>query len=76
MPKQYRLIISHKAKAWCEINVNVPWLDEVLEDMKNRFPSEEGYHIEILVATEERRIIDYTDKGPQVLMREPIFLRQ
>ncbi|EIJ33657.1 hypothetical protein Thini_1033 [Thiothrix nivea DSM 5205] len=73
MVKHYRLIVSYNRRAWCHIDSNVPWIDEVLEDIQTRFPSDAGYHIEILVATDEHRIVEYTSQGPRLLMSEPTF---
>ena len=73
MVKHYRLIVSYNARAWCHIDINVPWTDEALEDIQNRVPSDAGYHIEVLVATDEHRIVEYTSQGSRLLMSEPIF---
>ncbi|WP_249364535.1 cytoplasmic protein [Pseudomonas aeruginosa] len=49
-----------------------PWADEAIRDLLQRLPECDGYHTELFVAREERRLLESGPGGLTVLGREPL----
>lgn len=73
MSREYRVEVSYKGRAWCRIDIDVPWPAEVLNDILQRFPDAREYRLRILVAEAERRIIESGPEGIRLLSRDPLF---
>ena len=73
MHKQYRVNVWKNDRLWCRIDVDSPWAHEVVQDLLSRFPSKKGYFAELLVATEDRRILESSPDGVRLLACEPIY---
>lgn len=73
MSREYRVELSYKGRAWCRIDIDVPWPAEVLDDIRLRFSEECGYRVRVLVADAERRIVESGPEGIRLLSRNPLF---
>lgn len=71
----YKIIVTKHAKPWCEIIIdNGVHTNEVLQDsFAQRFPSAEGFSLSYLKSNGERRILQSSPEGIQVLSRDVIF---
>lgn len=73
MSREYRVELSYEGRAWCRIDIDVPWPAEVLDDIRLRFSEECGYRVRVLVADAERRIVESGPEGIRLLSRNPLF---
>ena len=71
--KCYRLRVSYQQRAWCVIDTDVTWAQEVMADLTAKFPAEAGYSLQCFTADEERRILDISSSEITVLARLPLF---
>ena len=73
MHKQYRINVWKNNRLWCRIDIGSPWAHEAVQDLLPRFPPEQGYFAELLVAIEDRRIFESGPDGVRLLACEPIY---
>lgn len=69
----YRLVVQRHQKLLGHFESNTPWASEAVKEIAARFPKEEGFELELLVAKEERRLVEMSSSGIRVLGREPVF---
>ena len=70
----YRLNVWHHEKMLGHFESSTPRAKEAVEEVARRFPSDEGYRTEFLVARDDRRIVESTPTGVRLISSEPIFL--
>lgn len=73
MNKQYLINVWKNKQFWCRIELDCPWVNEVIEDIQLNFSTEKGYFLELLVATDESRIIESKSSGVHLLARKIIY---
>ncbi|WP_325950297.1 cytoplasmic protein [Pseudomonas putida] len=69
----YRLVVQRHQKLLGHFESSTPWASEAIEDLIARLPVSEGFELQLLVAKEERRLIESSSAGIRVLGCEPIF---
>jgi len=73
-PMKYQIQISQHEKALC--NVEIVQLQNpkaALRDILERFPASEGYRSQVLVAEDEKRILEVSREGIKLLSSIPDF---
>lgn len=73
MHKQYCVNVWKNDRFWCRIETDSPWARDVVDDLLSHFPAEQGYLVELLVATEDRRIFENGPDGVRLLACKPIY---
>jgi hypothetical protein len=69
----YRLIVHRNQKLLGHFESSTPWASEAIDELVARLPASEGFELQLLVATDERRLIEASASGIRVLGREPVF---
>ena len=69
----YRLTVWRDGRLWCQIDADTPWAREAMSDVAARFAADDGYRLELAVATEERRLLSAQGGRIDVIAREPLL---
>lgn len=71
---KYQIHISKNEKILCQIDI-VQLRDQqaALNSILERFPTSEGFSAEVLVADDEKRILEVSSAGIKVLASSPDF---
>ena len=69
----YRLIIRRHDRLLGYFESSTPWSREAVEDIAARLGSDDGYHLELLIADGERRLLESSPDGIRVLSIEYRF---
>lgn len=71
---KYQIQISQHEKALCSIEVvQLQNPKAALRDILKRFPASDGYRSQVLVAEDEKRILEVSREGIKVLSSIPDF---
>lgn len=71
----YRLNVQRYNKLFGHFESSTPWAKEAIEEISALLLKSDGYEVELLVANDERRLLETSSAGIKVLGREPIFTR-
>lgn len=71
----YRLDIFRFGRLIGQLQSEAPWAKEAILDVVQRLPEKDGYSTTLLVAHDERRILETGPSGSRVISREPLFER-
>ena len=69
----HRLIIHRNERLLGHFDSDVPWSLEAVQDIAARLPEADGYRLELLVASGERRILESSPSGVRVLASDPLL---
>lgn len=69
----HRLIIHRHERLLGHFDSSVPWSLEAVQDLVARLPETDGYRLELLVSSGERRILESSPSGVRVLSSDPLF---
>lgn len=72
----YRLDIFRFGRLIGQLQSETPWAKEAILDVVRRLPEKDGYSTTLLVAHDERRILETGPSGSRVISREPLFERE
>jgi hypothetical protein len=64
---RYELEVSRNDQLWCRVTVDVPWGEDVIGDIRQRFPAELGYTCQLFKATEARRLLESGTNGVKLV---------
>jgi hypothetical protein len=71
---KYQIQLSQHKKALCKIEVvQLQNPKDALHSLLERFPASEGYSSEVLVAEDEKRVLEVSSEGIKVLSSIPDF---
>lgn len=70
--KSFRLTVSKSNRLLGHFESNTPWAEESIREIA-RCLTDAGYVMDLLVADDERRLLESGPDGIRVLHREPIF---
>ncbi|MEK7694813.1 MAG: cytoplasmic protein [Pseudomonadota bacterium] len=73
--KTYRLNIWRHDRLLGHFDSGTPWAAEAVKDVAGRLGAADGYRLELLVATDERRVLESGPGGVRVLGIEPLFVK-
>ena len=69
----YRLMIYRHGKLLGHFESDTPDAEQAVRDIASRFSAGEGFHLDTLIASGERRLLESTPDGVRLLSREPCF---
>lgn len=69
----YRLLVRRHDKPWGHFDADTVEALDAIRDIAARLPADDGYHLELLLARDERRWLESGPGGLRVLAREPLF---
>ncbi len=69
----YRLVIRRHDRLLGHFESGAPWSREAVEDIAARLPAADGYRLELLVASGERRLLESSRDGIRVLSSDLLF---
>lgn len=63
MSLPYRIEIRHRQRHWATVMVDATAspAGEILADFRQRFPADQGYHLDVQRAQSEHRVLDWKD---------------
>ncbi|MCW8917252.1 MAG: hypothetical protein OQL08_00330 [Gammaproteobacteria bacterium] len=64
---RYEVEVNRDGQLWCRITVDVPWGENVIHDISERFPVELGYTCQLFKATEARRLLESGTNGVRLI---------
>ena len=70
--KRYRLVVREGDKLLGHFDADAPWAAEAVQDIA-RHLAHAGYALELLVASEERRLLESGPDGLRVLASEALY---
>lgn len=71
--KTYRLVIRNRERLLGHFESSTPWSEESVKEIASRLTEQDGYRLELLIAYDERRLVESTPQGVRVLSSEPLF---
>lgn len=72
--RTYRLVIHQHGRLLGQFDSATPWARDAVAVLAARLPESHGFELELLVAEEERRILDVHQGQIRVLCAEPQFV--
>ena len=69
----YRLVIYRHNRLLGQFDSETPWAEDAVRDLLGCLPKQDGYHTELFVAHDERRLLESSPEGLRVVARDPIF---
>lgn len=69
----YRLLIHQKDRYLGHFESSTPWSLEAVTTIAASLQKLEEYRLEVLVACDERRILENTSEGTRLICIEPLF---
>lgn len=69
----HRLIIHRNERLLGHFDSDVPWSREAVQDIAARLPKADGYRLELLVASEQQRVLESGPNGVRLLYSTPLF---
>jgi len=71
----YRLVIRQHGKLLGHFDSNTPSASNSIREIASRFTQAEGFELELLVAEQERRLLESGPDGIRLVSSEPVFVR-
>lgn len=63
MTRRFHIEIIFRGQRWCDISIESRCADEILTDVRARFPEVEGYVHRVFLEEEARRLVEVTDQA-------------
>lgn len=61
--KRWRLELARDGRQWCEIVIEAVSGDEILADVRQRFPEDDGFRIAVWEEKEAARVVEFGERA-------------
>ena len=67
MNENYKVTVLRHNKIWSEIAIPAQSSQQIIQDIAERYPKEEGFHCQLYQKTAEQRILSSDEQGIKIL---------